>query len=406
MLSEAGTTPAGVSRASLSALLAAGGEGAFSAASRYEALERFETLPIRSPLKSGRGWKRDPAKFDFSVIRPEIARATFSLGAAEAQRHGIVVMSLDDAFVHHADRVQARLGTSADLLTDKFAALAVAYARGGAHVYVPEGVRLDEPIRITYAGGAGSIFPYTLIVAGARAEFRVIQEFEEVADGQICCGIAEVIAGDASRVGLVSVQTESSGGMSFAFDGVRFGEGAEVNVGLAEIGSVYTRTRLVANLTGRGSTLELTALFFANGDQHADLSTSIVHAAGATTSHTIVRSAGIGKGQGRYVGDIKILPDAHGADASLRDDALLLSKDAHVDSVPALEIAANDVKAYHGATVGSISEEELFYTQTRGIERTDAERMIALGFFEPALARLPSEELRSRLRTALEAKLG
>ncbi|MBD5656635.1 MAG: SufD family Fe-S cluster assembly protein, partial [Candidatus Eremiobacteraeota bacterium] len=102
---------------------------------------------------------------------------------------------------------------------------------------------------------------------------------------------------------------------------------------------------------------------------------------------------------------IKILADAHGAEASLRDDALLLSAGAHIESVPALEIAANDVKGYHGATVGAISEEEIFYAQSRGIERSAAERMIALGFFEPAVSRFPMEALREEIRAALENKI-
>ena len=118
-----------------------------------------------------------------------------------------------------------------------------------------------------------------------------------------------------------------------------------------------------------------------------------------------MRSAGTDRGQGRYLGNIKILANAHGADASLKDDALLLSAGAHIESVPALEIAANDVKAFHGATVGAISEEEIFYAQSRGIARADAERMIALGFFEPTIARFPSESLRSEVRAALANKL-
>jgi Fe-S cluster assembly protein SufD len=147
-------------------------------------------------------------------------------------------------------------------------------------------------------------------------------------------------------------------------------------------------------------------LFFSGGSQHVDIETETVHAAGNTQSQTIVRSAGTDRGQGRYLGNIKILANAHGADASLRDDALLLSAGAHIDSVPALEIAANDVRAFHGATVGAISQEELFYAETRGIPRAEAERMIALGFFEPAVSRFPGELLRDQIRTALENKLG
>jgi Fe-S cluster assembly protein SufD len=118
-----------------------------------------------------------------------------------------------------------------------------------------------------------------------------------------------------------------------------------------------------------------------------------------------VKSAAIGRGQARYLGNIRIVPHAQGTESSLRDDALLLSKRAHIDSVPALEIAANEVKAYHGATIGALDDEQIFYMTSRGIAREDAEKMIALGFFEPVVDRFPTEALRERLRSALEAKV-
>ncbi len=174
---------------------------------------------------------------------------------------------------------------------------------------------------------------------------------------------------------------------------------------LAELGAALAVDDCRTQLLAPGAQAEVAALFFATGSQHVDLTTEIAHVAGHTTSNTVVKSAARDRGQGRYVGNISIVPHAHGSDASLRDDVLLLSKGAHVDSVPALEIAANDVKAFHGATVGAIDEDELFYAQSRGIARAEAERMIALGFFEPVIARFPTDALRERLRAALESKL-
>jgi Fe-S cluster assembly protein SufD len=154
-----------------------------------------------------------------------------------------------------------------------------------------------------------------------------------------------------------------------------------------------------------GVQADIAGLFFPRDDQHVDLITNVDHNAGHSFSETIVKSAATGRGQARYVGNIRIVPKAQGTDSSLRDDALLLSQKAHIDSVPALEIAANDVKAYHGATVGAIDEEQIFYMTSRGIDRESAEKMIALGFFEPAIARFPGEDLRERLRAALEEKV-
>jgi len=154
-----------------------------------------------------------------------------------------------------------------------------------------------------------------------------------------------------------------------------------------------------------GVDAKIATLFFPTGSQHVDVVSNVDHRTGDATSETLVKSAAAGRGQGRYLGNIRIAAHAQHSDASLRDDALLLSKTAHIDSVPALEIAANDVKAYHGATVGALDDESIFYMTTRGIEREAAERMIALGFFEPAIDRFPTEALREELRAALQAKV-
>jgi Fe-S cluster assembly protein SufD len=118
-----------------------------------------------------------------------------------------------------------------------------------------------------------------------------------------------------------------------------------------------------------------------------------------------VRAVATERGQGIARGTIAIRPDTHRCDASFRADALVLSRDAYLEAVPALDIASNDVAAHHAATVGALDEEELFYVQSRGIARGRAERMIALAFYEPAIARFPSEALRDEVRTALDVAL-
>jgi Fe-S cluster assembly protein SufD len=174
---------------------------------------------------------------------------------------------------------------------------------------------------------------------------------------------------------------------------------------VADLGATLVRSVVDARLAAPGAGAQTSALFFNTGMQHVDLTTTTSHRVGATTSDTVVRTAASDRGQGRYFGNIVIEPRAHGADASLRDDALLLSMRAHIDSVPALEIAANDVKAYHGATVGSLDRDALFYAGSRGIARPDAIRMVALAFFEPTIARFPGESLRDEVRTALDQKI-
>ena len=398
----------GVGKAALDALLERAETGAIAPGLRRDALARFEELPLHRTIRSSRGWRRDLDKVDLSRLDASAAGADCVAIeiSAEAAARGVVAMSLADAARDHAERFSAARGTALDGRDDKFASLALAFQNAGAFVFVPADVRLDEPITIRYAAPAGGLFPYTLIVLETGAAATVIERFEGAAAGAFVCGISEIVAAERAEARVVTHQALPDDATVVASRAATLGSGATLAFALAESGADFSvdRTRVFAN--GRGSRAELSVLFFADGARHVDVESEVVHAAPDTTSQTIVRTAGTGRGQGRYVGTIRILADAHGADASLRDDALLLSKEAHVDSVPALEIAANDVKAFHGATVGAISEDELFYAQSRGIARADAERMIALGFFEPALARFPGEALRERLREGLAARLG
>ena len=172
----------------------------------------------------------------------------------------------------------------------------------------------------------------------------------------------------------------------------------------AELGGELAASDLSVSIEAPGAEANLTAIFFPRGSQHVDVVSTVEHRAGDATSETIVKTAARERGQARFLGNIRIAPHAQGSDARLRDDALLLSPTAHVDSVPALEIGANVVKAYHGATVGAIDAEQIFYMESRGLERGAAERMIALGFFEPAIERFPTVALRDEIRAVAGGK--
>jgi Fe-S cluster assembly scaffold protein SufB len=400
-LSESPAAVRGISKASLDASIAARGEGAIPAQMRYDALARFEELPVRQALRGGRDWKHDLSKLDFSAIElagvPPIMKITAQLG-----NRGALVTPFDAAHAEHADAFAALFGRGVDTRDDKFASLALAFQQGGAFVWIPDGVQIAEPIEIGHEFASGS-FPYTLIGLGRGASATVIERF---AGAPFACGICEIVLADGANLQYAVDERLDATGRTIFTRRAALGRDSSLNLATAELGGEHAVERIRIDASQPGSSTEVTAFFFANGDQHVDIASEVVHAAASTRSQTVVRSAGTERGQGRYYGNIKILPEAHGTDASLRDDALLLSEHAHVDSVPALEIAANDVKAFHGATVGAISAEEIFYAQTRGLSRAEAERMIALGFFEPAIARFPTGALREELRRALEAKFG
>lgn len=399
----------GVGRDALAALLAAHGEGSIPSAARFDALACYEELPVRSAAKPGRGWKHDLSKLDLTHLRPFDRREGPELELETlqpaARHHGVIIEHFSHARARHRDAFERAFGTALDSRDDKFASLALAFQNHGVFIGVPAGVDLAEPLIVGYEARAAGLFPYTLVALGAGARLTVIERLAGAPGAPFVCGLSELVLGPDAQLKYAIDQRLPAQTLSIFTRRARLAAGASLELSFAELGGQLSVSRARLEAAEAGSRAALAAVFFANEDQHVELDTEAVHAAGHTGSETVVRSAGTGRGQGRFLGNIRILPNAHGTEASLKDDALLLSAEAHIDSVPALEIAANDVKAFHGATVGAISEEELFYAQSRGIPRAEAERMIALGFFEPALTRFPGDSLQREVRGALAAKL-
>jgi len=419
--------------------LAAG--GVFGAETRRRAFAAYEALPPPG-ARMGRAWRHDYSKLapaggawraprvleaprrpvaqanEPSEQQPEYAARLIHIGPAafepmtriseRAQAQGVVVVPIAEGLRSHAETFERASGSAVPWLRDKFAALAVAFQNAGAFVYVPDGVRLDEPIGIGYLLEADAVFPYTLVVLGAGAKATIVEHLStaDAAAGapSFASGIVEIVLGERAEIDYTVVQ-QAGRARLFTARGARCGKDSQVRFHIAELGGDLSRSAVTVALAEPGAHAEIDGFFFNAGDEHVDFVSETLHLAGDTTSVVTIKSAATDRGQGRFVGNIVIKEHAHGSDASLRDDAMLLSKFAHIDSVPALEIAANDVKAFHGATVGSIDDEELFYAESRGISRREAERMIALGFFEPVLARFPTEALREQLRVALANKL-
>jgi Fe-S cluster assembly protein SufD len=350
---------------------------------------------------------------DAPALAVENAGGVVHLGSTvlqSASRIGdprIVVSSLARARTIAGDDALASLGRIVRPTGDRFAALAAAFQNCGAYVEIPSGVALEAPVQLLWASAPGApqaVFPRTLVRLGAGARATIVERHTARSEAFVC-GTVEVELGAGARCDYVVVQDTGDGARLFFTRGATCAEGATIGWHVAELGGALSRTVLDAYLGEPEARGEVNAFFFGLGFSHFDLHARLDHDAERTSSDTVVRTAAKDRAQGRFSGTIHIAPHAAGADASMRDDALLLSRNAYIDAIPALEIETNDVSAAHAATVGSLDEEELFYVQSRGIARGRAERMIALAFFEPAIARFPSEALRDEVRTALDARL-
>jgi Fe-S cluster assembly protein SufD len=363
---------------------------------RVAAYERFQTLRSGRE-RPGRYWR-----IDVEALRPP---ADAPSGTVTFRKSGgrAVVCELAQAAREHGDLLRRAFGATGAQET-KFGALAAAFAQLGAFVYLPADVEAAEPIEIAYEFPAGATaFPYTVVLAERGARASIVQRC--TGEAAFVCGVDEIVVGENARVEFASIQRLGRTATVLSTRAALPSRDAGVAWACAELGAALSVGDISVQIESPGVDAAITNVFFPAGSQHVDVVATLDHRVGDSVSRTLVKSAAVDRGQARFLGNIRIAADAQGSDANLRDDALLLSPHAHVDSVPALEIAANDVKAYHGATVGAIDAEQLFYMETRGIDRRASERMIALGFFEPAIARFPGETLRAEIRMALQEKL-
>ncbi|MHB8145881.1 MAG: Fe-S cluster assembly protein SufD [Vulcanimicrobiaceae bacterium] len=364
---------------------------------RERHLEHFHSTPSGHE-KPGRYWKIDPEAIDV----PADAHAGGSV-SIQAPAH-VVAVDLHVARRDHAGPLARAFGIAVEP-RHKFAHLTAAFAGVGAFIHIAADMAIDDPIIVTYRGGGDrTLFPHTVVLAERGARATIIERIEAGA-GAFVCGVAEVVTAEHADVTYAAVQTLPIDAQSLFTRAARPGPNARIAWATADLGAALALCDIAIAIEHPGIDANVASLFFPAGTQHVDILSTIDHRVGHSTSQTLVKSAANGRGQARYLGNIRIAAHAQGSQASLRDDALLLSKNAHIDSIPALEIAANDVKAFHGATVGAIDDEQIFYMTTRGIDRPQAEKMIALGFFEPVIDRFPTQSLREELHAALPDKV-
>jgi Fe-S cluster assembly protein SufD len=366
---------------------------------RENALERFRTTRSGRE-KPSRYWKVDLESLDVPI--PSGTPGGSVEISAPAGR--IIACDLQTAQREYGALLERAFGKAIQP-TMKFAHLSRAFTHLGAFVYIPSDCASDDPIVIRYRNaGSDAIFPHTVVFAERGARATVVEHLDVEGDSFVC-GIAEIVTDESAEIRYAAPQLAPESTRILFTRAALPGRDARISWATAELGAALSVADIAVVAEQPGVDANVASLFFPGGSQHVDIISTIDHRVGETTSETVVKAAATGAGQGRYLGNIRIAAHAQHTQASLRDDALLLSKRAHIDSIPALEIAANDVKAFHGATVGALDDDAIFYMTSRGIDRASAERMIALGFFEPVIERFPSESLRETLRDALQRKV-
>jgi Fe-S cluster assembly protein SufD len=328
---------------------------------------------------------------------------------AELAARGVILTSLEAAAREHPELVQRYLGSAVTADEGKFAAMNGAFWSGGVFLYVPAGVRVEAPIRlfrwITTAGTAA--FHRLLVVADRGAEVALVDEAgsDELGRQTFSLGAAEIVAEEGAKVTYVAVQRFGRGVVSLSTDRLVAGRDARITSLYTSLGGDVTRADAQCRLQAPGAHVDMLGLYIAQGDQHFDHETLQDHIAPHASSNLLFKGALQDTGRSVFRGLIRVHPKAQRTDAYQTNRNLLLSNGARADSLPNLEIQADDVRCSHAATVGQLDEDELFYLLSRGIPRSEAVRLVVFGFFGEVLDQLPLEGVKAELVRAVEEKL-
>lgn len=329
------------------------------------------------------------------------------LGEGPADR-GVIFCDLDLAAERHPDIVEKHLHQLVETGRTTFTALHAAFRSGGTFVYVPPGVALSAPLQtLTYLDADGAaVFPRTLLIADEGAEVTFLDRYASPALRGFSDAIVEIFAGPGSRVRYVNLQDYGDGVTHLAVQRMRLSRDADVkSLGVAFGGSL-ARTEVESILAEDGASSELLGVYFGDGEQHIDHRSIQDHIGSRTSSDLLYKGAMRDRSNAIYTGTVIIEHGAHRCDAYQTNRNILLSDHAKAHSVPNLEILTNDpTRCGHAASVGPVSEDEIFYLQSRGIPADEATRLIVRGFFAEVLDRIDIPEVRDGVEAAIEAEL-
>ena len=338
---------------------------------------------------------------DGKVVRTEFADALES--------RGVIFTDLRTALREHEALVEAHLMTRAVKASDgKFAALHAALWDYGVFVYVPRNTIAEMPLHVVcYNTSAGTSMGHVLAVVEENAQATMQVEYASTeARGQSAyIGATELIVGDGGNLRYVSLQDWNRETFEFSHQRGIVGRDAGLDWVNGVMGSRLTKAFIEVDAVGTGANARVSGFFFADRDQFFDLDTQQNHNAPLTNTDLLFKGAARDRARTLWQGMIKSLPQMQRIDGYQVCRNLLLSDEARMDSIPGLEIEADDVACSHAATFGTLEEEPIYYLMSRGITRPQAQLMIIEGFFDELLQRVPFERVRQRLMDEIEAKI-
>jgi len=292
----------------------------------------------------------------------------------------------------------------------KFEALANTLSQNGVLLYIPAGIKIKKPLQsITWISTSGIIkTTKILVVMEENSEVTFVHETsssEKLPDQSLHLGVFDILVGTGSKLNFVELQSLGTDVWNVTHENVVLGKDSSIDWIFGSLGSKVSKNFSTLNLNGAGATGKMSGFYFSNGKQHLDHDTRQNHFAPNTTSDLLFKGALLGESRSVWQGMIYVDPKASKTDGYQANRNLVLSHKARADSIPGLEILTDDVRCTHGATVGKIDQDLVFYLQSRGLPKKEAEKLIVEGFFDPIMQRIPFENVRLRFQKAIEEKM-
>jgi Fe-S cluster assembly protein SufD len=327
----------------------------------------------------------------------------------DLKKRGVIFQPLERAMVEHADLFRKYfMSQPAVLGSAKFAALHQALVSSGTFLFVPRGVEIEQPIEIFHwlRGEGVSVFPHLLLITDELAKVTVVEHFRSCdtrATG-FACGVNDLIAGPGAKVAYVCAQNWGENVVALQMNTTTVDHDASAMSLNLNLGSKYSRFESLSRLVGEGARSDLLAVAVATNEQEFDARTLQDHISPRTASDLLYKNALDDRARCTFGGLIRVEPHAHFTDAYQKVRNLLLSDDSEANSMPGLEILADNVRCTHGATSGQINEDEMFYLRSRGIPIKTAQRLLVSGFLNEVIQRLDQPAIAEHLRGLIDRK--
>lgn len=423
------------------ALSAASGEPSWRKDARLKAYETFQTLQL--PTKQIETWRYMdlnrlsldqiiPSSFNGQTKKPATLPASLQAVLHEEEHDagvlvwgngrgwsaeldpalrklGVRLMDLGEALVESPELVKQVMGTQVKPETDKFLAWHHAFSQGGVFVYVPKGVVIEKPLRTVYWWDQEGMacFPHTVVLVEEGAKVTYVDEYlsPDFTSDAFCQSVVEIIVRPNAHMHYFNVQRWGKGMSHFVTARGRIERDAQLTSAFFALGGSVHRGDIGTNVAAEGAVSNMYGAVVGTENQHVEHITLQDHTAPHTTSDLLFKTALTGTSRSVFSGLIHVHKKAQKSNAYQANRNLLLSKTAKADALPKLEIEADDVRCTHGATVGTLDDEQRFYLMSRGLSQMESDQVMVEGFFSELLDRVGVPAVKDRLSQVIAAKL-